>query len=262
MRHSQLTDDLQERASLYVAGALPASEGEEYARHIEDDHCAVCRNEVNELRAVMALVATGVPSASPSPSVKVRLMEQARSAAPVRPRPSFLRRRWLELLTSATAVASLVVMWAALRANNELQRLADVLNSRISQLEVEVSQQRGYIATISAPDVRILNLAGQGTNVGASGRIFWDQANGRWAFSVRNLPQLPPNMVYELWYVPRGAMPVKAAVFTTQSDGSYETNIQLPGGLGDLGAAAVTPEPGPSGIDQPTGDFALLGAAE
>src|SRR5437870_11688248 len=136
MRHSQLTDDLQERASLYVAGALPASEGEEYARHIEDDQCAVCRNEVNDLRAVMALVATGVPSASPSPSVKVRLMQQARSAAPVRARPSVLRRRWLGLLTRATAVAPPVVMRAAVRANHEPQRSAAALNRRISELAV------------------------------------------------------------------------------------------------------------------------------
>jgi len=31
MRHSQLTDDLQERASLYAAGALPESERAELA---------------------------------------------------------------------------------------------------------------------------------------------------------------------------------------------------------------------------------------
>ncbi|HYR86909.1 MAG TPA: anti-sigma factor [Terriglobia bacterium] len=262
MRHSQLTDDLQERASLYAAGALPESERMEYARHIDEDQCVVCRNEVDELQAVMAFVASDVPPASPSPSVKIRLLEQARGASPVRPRPSFLRQRWLELITSAAAVAALVVLGAAVRANNELQHLADVLASRISQLEVEVSQQRTYIATVTAPDVRIVNLAGLGTNVGARGRIFWDQANRRWVFTVRNLQPLPANLVYQLWYVPKGGKPVSAAVFTTNADGSYDTDLQLREGLADLGTAAVTPEPGPSGLDQPTGQFALLGAAE
>jgi anti-sigma-K factor RskA len=261
MRHSELTDDLQEQASLYVAGALPESEGREYARHIEEDQCAVCRNEVNELRAVMVLVASDVPAASPSPSVKVRLMEQARSAVPIRPQQSFLRHRWFELMTSAAAVLSVVVLVVVVRANRELQDLTNALLSRISQLEVQVAQQRTYIATVTSPDVRIVNLAGQGTNVGARGRIFWDLANQRWAFSVRNLQPLPANMVYELWYVPKGAMPVKAAVFSTDANGSFGTDIELPGGLGDLLAAAVTPEPAP-GPDQPTGSFALLGAAE
>jgi anti-sigma-K factor RskA len=261
MRHSQLTDDLQERASLYAAGALPESERAEYARHIEEDKCAVCRDEVNELQAVMALVASDTPLASPSPVVKTRLMEQARSVAPVRRQEPFLRRRWFDLISAAAAVASLVVLWAAVQANNELRHLADVLVSRISQLEVEVSQQRTYIATITAPDVRIVNLAGQGLNVSASGRIFWDQANRRWVFSVRNLPRLAENMVYQLWYVPKGGPPVSAVAFQTDTNGSYETDIQLQEGLADLGAAAVTPEPAP-GLDQPTGQFALLGAAE
>jgi len=118
---------------------------------------------------------------------------------------------------------------AALRANNELQRLADVLNSRISQLEVEVSAERLHCDDLGAGCPH-LEPRRPGTNVGASGRIFWDQANGRWAFSVRNLPQLPPT-----WFMnsgmSQGRHAGKGGSLHPQSDGSYETNIQLPGGL-------------------------------
>src|SRR5712691_698108 len=100
MKHLQLTDDLQEQASLYAAGAMTESERKEYARHLEEDQCAVCLSEVNELQSAISMLAFDTASASPSPSVKVRLMEQARNVAPARPVSSmpFLRRYWVQLL--------------------------------------------------------------------------------------------------------------------------------------------------------------------
>ena len=50
MRHDQLTDDLQEQASLYAAGAMTEGERKEFARHLEEDQCPVCLSEVSELQ--------------------------------------------------------------------------------------------------------------------------------------------------------------------------------------------------------------------
>ena len=57
MRHTQLTDDLQEQASLYAAGAMTESERKEFVRHLEEDQCAVCVSEVKELQSVAAMLA-------------------------------------------------------------------------------------------------------------------------------------------------------------------------------------------------------------
>src|SRR6516164_2143257 len=97
MRHTQLTDDLQEQASLYAAGAMTETERKEFARHLEEDRCAVCVSEVKEFQSVAAMLAFDTTSATPSPAVRERLMEQARSVAPVRsvPRLPFLTRYWL-----------------------------------------------------------------------------------------------------------------------------------------------------------------------
>src|SRR5206468_9992122 len=81
MRHEQLTDDLQEQASLYAAGAMTESERKEYARHLEEDQCAVCLSEVNELQSAVSMLAFSAPSRTPSPSVQQRLREQARKMA-------------------------------------------------------------------------------------------------------------------------------------------------------------------------------------
>ena len=261
MRHTQLTDDLQEQASLYAVGAMTESERKEFARHLEEDQCAVCVSEVKELQSAASMLAFDTASAVPSPSVRDRLMEQARSAAPARPVPQlpFLTRHWLQLLTSTVAIGAIVVTFAANRANDELRRLTQVLSSRVAQLEVQVSQTQNYIATLTSPDVRVVNLAGQGLNVQASGRIFWDQSKKKWLFYVRDLPQLPKDKSYQLWFVPASGNPVSAVVFNTENDGSTEQEIDVPEGVPGLKAAAVTTEPA-GGLPQPSGAFALLGA--
>lgn len=262
MRHTQLTDDLQERASLFAAGALPESERAEFALHIEDEQCAVCRAEATELQNMMALVAFSVPSASPSPTLKTRLIEQARNSGPVRPKSAMLFGRWwFELVTSAVAVAAGVVLLSVQFANRELLRLNQVLYSRIAQLEVQAAKDDTYLATLTSPDVRVVNLAGQGLNVKASGRIFWDQSRKRWLFYVRDLPRVASNQSYQLWFVPKTGNPISALVFNTEADGSVQVDIDVPDNATNLKAAAVTTEPA-GGLPQPSGPFALLGALE
>src|SRR5205823_14382655 len=88
MRHEQLTDDLQEQASLFAAGAMTESERKEYARHLEEDHCAVCLSEVNELQSAASLLAFSTAYRSPSPSTRHDLRRQTRIRASGKPRRS------------------------------------------------------------------------------------------------------------------------------------------------------------------------------
>ena len=260
MRHEQLTDDLQEQASLFAAGAMTESERKEYARHLEEDQCAVCLSDVNELQSAVSMLAFSTASRSPSPSVQQRLREQVSVASgrPIRSH-SLLRRFWVDLIASSAAIAAIVVAFAVTRANTELRGLIDVLNSRVAQLEVQLSQNRTYIATLTSPEVRVVNLAGQGLNVRARGRIFWDQSKKKWFFYVRDLPPLPADKSYQLWFVPVSGNPVSAVVFNTATDGSAEKEIDVPEAVVALKAAAVTTEPA-GGLPQPSGPFALLGA--
>src|SRR5438067_1815929 len=126
MKHTQLTDDLQEQASLYAAGAMTDSERTDYARHLADDDCAVCKAEVQELQAVMPLMAFSAPPAVPSPAVRERLMAQARAAAERSSSgasASFLRRWWIDFIAVAAAVSAIVLAVAATHSNTEMRRM-------------------------------------------------------------------------------------------------------------------------------------------
>src|SRR5690349_12607659 len=96
-KHSQLTDELQERACLYAAGALPESERIDYVRHLEEDDCAVCRDEARQLVAAAHALALSAPLETPSPQVKERLMVQVRASLPPihRPVAATATRPWL-----------------------------------------------------------------------------------------------------------------------------------------------------------------------
>src|SRR5438067_424152 len=229
MQHTQLTDELQEQASLYAAGAMTGAERAEYARHLEDDQCGVCRAEVTELQSAISMLALSAPSAAPSAAVRRRLMEQARSVAPRKSRSSLpFLRRWAEVIMGTAAVSAIVIAMAANRANNELKHLTDVLVSRIAQLEVQVVKNQNYVAMLTSAEVRVVPLAGQGLNVQASAKIFWDQPNKRWLMYVRNLPPVPADKSYELWFVPKSGKPMKAVVFNTESNGAVELEIDVP----------------------------------
>ena len=81
MRHQQLTDELQEKAILYAAGALDEDERREYERHLDEDTCTVCRGEVRESEAAAQSLTITLPMQTPSESVKRRLIERAEAAS-------------------------------------------------------------------------------------------------------------------------------------------------------------------------------------
>ena len=84
MKHLQLTDELQEAASLYAAGAMPEGERKVYLQHLETDECEVCRTEVRALQSALHALALDLPESSPSPAAKMRLMAQAEVSASMR----------------------------------------------------------------------------------------------------------------------------------------------------------------------------------
>lgn len=258
MKHLQLTDDLQETASIYAAGAMPEDERKTYKRHLEEDGCDLCLAEVRELQAAMHAFAMDLPESSPSPTVKMRLMAQAELSASMRGlqnRPEPRGFEWMAWLVSAAATSALI---AVLFLNSGLRDKVGSLSTRVAELESQMLGQRTTLAALTSPRVRVLNLAGQGATPQAGARVFWNETNHKWLFYVEDLPPVSKDRTYQLWFVTKKGDKVSAGVFNTNTDGSATIEIPIPGDIGELQATAVTTEPA-GGLPQPSGKFVLLG---
>src|SRR5205823_9941819 len=159
-KHHQLTDNLQETASLYAVGGLFVAERLTFARHLEEDHCEICLNEVRELQSAVSFLALDLPLQVPSAQVKKRLMDQAKSVAPPRQSPRWTA--WATAIAGLTAVAACTILAVVMNDNAQLRHLATSLSSRIAQLESQLTEQRVRFAILVSPQVRVVNLAGQG----------------------------------------------------------------------------------------------------
>lgn len=266
MKHLESSSELQERALLFAIGSLPEGERRDYARHLEEDGCEICLRESLEFQNAAQTLIADLPLDTPSASVKGRLMAQVRADLgagatitrvefPLARQPAHSVWYWAEKLLLAAAV---VVLAITATMNSSLKREVGALTARIGELEGQVGRDAVTLATLTSPQVRVVNLAGQGSTPQARARIFWNEADRVWLLYVAGLPPVPPDRTYQLWFVPQGRAPVSASVFNTNPDGTAMLEIPLPPGATDFMAAAVTPEPA-GGLPQPSGAFALLG---
>jgi anti-sigma-K factor RskA len=219
-------------AGAYVLGAMPVGERDEYELHLAS--CAVCQEEVDELRPAVEALPMASPPLAPPPALKDRIMAEVEREAALlaqagagadRPEPPRERRRmpsWRSGWRLAPVAAALLI--AGVLLGTALER----------------------------PDTRSYAFQGR---AGAHLEVEGDKAT----LVARDLPAPPEGRVYEVWLMPKGSETPKPTdvLFVPRADGSAVAAI--PGDVSDVRQVLVTDEPF-GGSDAPTGR--LLMAAE
>ena len=94
----------------------------------------------------------------------------------------------------------------------------------------------------------------------ASAKLVWDTDKQQWVIYFYDLPGLPPDKDYQLWYITTGQEKLSASLFQPGAGGKGELKVTVPADVAPrLAATAVTLEP-KGGSPQPTGKIYLKAA--
>jgi anti-sigma-K factor RskA len=214
-------------AGAYVLGAMASAERDEFEAHLAT--CAVCQEEVDELRPAAEALPMASPPRLPSRELKDRIMaEVEREAA---------------LLTSAGAGAD--------RPQRARRGRAWLSGWRLAPVAAALLIAGVLLGTsLAGPETRTIPF----DRAGAELEIDGDKAT----LVAEDLPSPPEGRVYEVWVMPKGSdTPAPTDVlFTPRGDGSAVAAI--PGSVDDIQQVLVTDEPF-GGSEEPTGEL-LMGA--
>ncbi|MGH2618364.1 MAG: anti-sigma factor, partial [Thermomicrobiales bacterium] len=150
----------------------------------------------------------------------------ARAPEPIRP------ARWWERATpwAAAAAILLLVSGGLLAWNLQLRE-----QTQIQVVPTAVLETIALQATEAAP--------------GASGEVTYLPENNLLLLDVRDLPELAPGEVYEVWLI-AGNDPTPVGVFDQSTD-----QHAIVADRGQFDTLAITNEPGPLGTEAPTGEI-------
>jgi anti-sigma-K factor RskA len=184
-----------------------------------------------------------------------RLRDEARSLAAERDR---LQRQVETLSAQVSRLQTDVREARSLTAERDRLRLqVEVLNRQVGRVQTEVLQAKQDLQVLAAPAVKSVALAGLGPAPGARGRTYVNPGTRSALFYAFDLPALPDEKTYELWFI-AGGKPVAAGTFAVGPRGTASLRVDRVSDVQRIEAWAVTIEPR-GGVPQPTGAFVLKG---
>jgi anti-sigma-K factor RskA len=255
--HEQFAEDL----ALHALGTLQGEERTALEHHL--DTCSECRLELEQLRGDIALMAMATAGPKPPQRSRQRLLDavakepRVPTVAPARTRFNW----WAALGWAATAAMFLVVVHLR-RENFGLRESVNQLGQLTGRQTVELANAQRVMDTLTAPDTQAITLVAAKGPPQPQGKAFYLKNKSGLVFVANNLPQLPPDKIYELWLIPPGAAPIPAGLFKPDARGSA-TVVNPPGLPPGVEAKmfAVTLESAAGPHDAPHGTGVMQGGA-
>ena len=226
----------------YAADALPADERAAFEEHLRD--CPTCAQEVFELTATTARLATAASAQAPAPLrdrvlAEIQMVRQLPPSDRAAPADGNAARSWfrqpLGIAASLLLVLSLALGAVALGAHRDAEQ-AEQLAARIA-------------AVATDPDRVAL---GQPISTGGNASVV--AAGGNAVFRAQGLAVLPEDRGYQLWVMDEEGAARSVGVLGRGTSSHVERFVEDVGAGDSIG---LTVEPS-AGSDRPTTDPVLL----
>jgi len=255
-------------AAPFALGVLDEDERRAFEGHLAA--CVTCQAEVSAYRDVVAQLAVAAPDHEPPPTLRQRVLADARSVRPIRTGRSEAPltkppRGALAWLAAASFGAALIASSAYLsersariglaRSIAELRDTVSVRDAERAGMLSAVAQRDSVLAAVLAPDVQTTRLTAAGRP--PSVRLYWNRQAGRMVLAAFDLEPARTGRTYQLWGIADGS-PVSLGTFNTADDGRVVAAWAIDASLA-LQMAAVTEEPA-GGSPQPTSTPFLSGS--
>ncbi len=272
-------DDIQADLAAYALDALDAAERGAVDEHLATG-CVACTRELAHWREVVATMALADRPAT-APDLKPLLLQQLRPT-PRRARVVELRRLWPLPLAAAALVLLGLVMFrdhhlrgaleqqhqvvANLRTDlgdvrEQLARATAELSAKehdLAVLRAALASAQESLSVLQAPGLQLVHLSRTPDAPAVEAHALISQTAHRALVYGFDLPPVPADKTYELWWITEKQGPVNAGLFRPDQRGLGRIEAVLPTDAGAIQAAAVTVEPA-SGVPKPTGPMVLLG---
>jgi anti-sigma-K factor RskA len=261
------THRLEELLPAYALDALDGDELRELEAHLAGG-CEDCGRQLALWQGDLEELAASVTPVEPSEMTRARILRLAGSAATPPPARAMAGAPWW--LTLAALVLLALAVWGfagQARLRGEVQRLAaardgqarevDRLSQEVTAARAQTARAEQALQVLAAPGVQSVALAGLGPSPGARGRAYVNPASRDALFYAFDLPALPRDKTYELWFITAGK-PVAAGTFAVDPRGAASLRVDRVADAGQIQAWAVTVEPS-GGVPQPTGAMVLKG---
>ena len=255
--HEQYAENL----ALHALGALEGEERAALEQHL--DTCTACRLELDQLRGDMALMATATMGPKPPQRARQRLLD-AIAKEPRVPTlvPNRTRFNWWTAAGWAAAAAMFLVVVQLRRENFGLRESVNKLAQLTTQQTIELANADRVKETLISSETQTVTLVAAKGPPQPQGKAFYLKNRSGLVFVANNLPQLPPDKIYELWLIPPGAAPIPAGLFKPDAHGNA-TVVNPPGLPAGVEAKtfAVTLESSSGPHDAPRGSGVMQGGA-
>jgi hypothetical protein len=267
----------------YALGLLDGPEAAELRAHLAGG-CPRCAAALAEAEAALAQLPLALPPVAPPGAARARLLARlpAREApAASKPAPIPFPTRRVALVLGWVASLALVLggaQWHAGRLMADLNQRADGIQTRIADIERQLTVAKSTIATLSIDKSRAdLALASAQQTIAMlrssnlklvemqahdpqqpktlRARALWDRDTQHWQLIIAGMKPAEAGKVYELWFV--SDKPIAATTFQVDARGEAVVTVPVPIDAGTLQMAAVTDEPGL--LQAPTGQYQMLG---
>jgi anti-sigma-K factor RskA len=260
------TPRLEELLPAYALGALDGDDLRELEAHLAAG-CEECRRQLALWEGDLEALAAEVEPVQPSDVARARVLrlagsDRAPAVPPRRTAPWWMAVAALLLLGVAVwgllGQARMERQVRGLEAERErLARQVNDLDRQVGLAREEARRAQQALQVLAAPGVQSVVLAGLGPSPGAKGRTYVNPSTRDALFYAFDLPALPADKTYELWFIAAGK-PVAAGTFDVDHRGTGTVRVEQVTDANQIQAWAVTIEPR-GGMPQPTGAMVLKG---